>query len=499
MHRQFYRYPRRTLFINNHWQNAIQRHGEWGALALLTAIAAVLRVHEITFQSLWCDELITAYVSRPGVSLWHPIRHCIHADVTPPLFYFLLSLWQRIFGSGEFALRMLPMLFGVCGIPATYLLGKEMFSRRSGFFAAAILAFMPMHLFFSQAVRSYSLLYLMAALSYLFFLKIQRSQHHSLRYFCGYWACTVVLLYAHYFSFFVMLSQGVVLAWAIRPLTKDGLRRFVTQGAWLFIVPGLLYLPWVPFMYGHTRIENHWIPTPDAWFWIKYLKRLFGRHLAVPAAVLFGVYGLSRRRALQTVSDNKLDDRVILTAWLGSIVVVPFLLSLHGNSLITFRNMIAGLPPVVLMLGHGLDRMKPAGLRRVFLIIFFGLMIFALFGGNRPYYGRQRNEQWRQAVEFILEEDPEARYPVHAVDYAQFYFADVFGVDREFDFRILDLEDARRVHNLVTSDELPGFWMLDGHRLADSEVNAFLDRNLRRVAQVKLIKVNATLYKPRED
>ena len=57
----------------------------------------------------------------------------------PPLLYWGIALSYAIFGTTEFAARLVPALWALLGIVATYALGRRMFGARAGFLSAIIL------------------------------------------------------------------------------------------------------------------------------------------------------------------------------------------------------------------------------------------------------------------------------------------------------------------------------------------------------------------------
>ena len=63
----------------------------------------------------------------------------------PPLFFWVLALFTRLFGENEIALRLPGALFSLGTMMLTYFLGKSLFSRTAGFWAAMVIA--TSHLF----------------------------------------------------------------------------------------------------------------------------------------------------------------------------------------------------------------------------------------------------------------------------------------------------------------------------------------------------------------
>ncbi len=135
-------------------------------LLLVLAVAAGLRFYNLDGQSLWSDEgNSVALAARPFAQIARDAANDIH----PPLYYFLLRIWTRIFGTTEVALRSLSALLGVLLVLATAELGRRIFSRVTGLTAGILAAAAPFQVYYSQEVRMYILLALEAALALLLF------------------------------------------------------------------------------------------------------------------------------------------------------------------------------------------------------------------------------------------------------------------------------------------------------------------------------------------
>src|SRR5690606_5410346 len=102
-----------------------------------------LRIYRIDAVSYRGDEAFTVlnWVSHP---LLDTLRSEIPlADPQPPLAFALFRGWSLLFGTGEFAMRVMPALFSLIGIPAVYALGKHLGSRTWGALAALLWALHP--------------------------------------------------------------------------------------------------------------------------------------------------------------------------------------------------------------------------------------------------------------------------------------------------------------------------------------------------------------------
>ncbi len=58
----------------------------------------------------------------------------------PPAGFWIIALFEFIFGADEFGVRIGSAIFGLAGLYVTYLLGRELFSKTAGFASAAALS-----------------------------------------------------------------------------------------------------------------------------------------------------------------------------------------------------------------------------------------------------------------------------------------------------------------------------------------------------------------------
>ena len=124
-------------------------------LTCLVVAAIVLRFPTLGQQSFWGDETLTAWqLHQP---LGDEIANLPKLEASPPLYFLLSWGWTRVFGVSEAGLRSLSALAGVAIVPVVYATGRTLLSRRAGLIAAALVAFSPALIWYSQEARPYSL------------------------------------------------------------------------------------------------------------------------------------------------------------------------------------------------------------------------------------------------------------------------------------------------------------------------------------------------------
>ena len=178
-------------------------------VAGLTVLAAALRFATLGVQSYHHDEIVTASRLLRG-SFWHAMDAVGFSESAPPLYYALAWVWTQATGTGEFGLRSISALAGVATVPVAYLIGIELRGRRTGLWAAALVAVNPMLLWYSQEARAYALLVLLCAFSLLYFVRALRRGERRDVVLWG--VFSALALATHYFAAFAIVAEILMLA-----------------------------------------------------------------------------------------------------------------------------------------------------------------------------------------------------------------------------------------------------------------------------------------------
>ena len=149
----------------------------WGAFIL----AAILRFYHIGEQSLWMDEIMTMAASTghfqnrwaglPSDQIltalpdptamsqakpWWVLWQVVPGDVHPPLYYHILRLWRDVFGDGATSGRALSAVASLIAIGLLFDLGRLLYGKVAGFWAALLMAMAVPQVAFAQELRSYT-------------------------------------------------------------------------------------------------------------------------------------------------------------------------------------------------------------------------------------------------------------------------------------------------------------------------------------------------------
>jgi 4-amino-4-deoxy-L-arabinose transferase-like glycosyltransferase len=217
------------------------------AVGAIVLAALGLRLFELTGQSLWYDEGVSAYMTPRSFA---EIAAATSVDIHPPLYYWLLSVWAVPFGPGEAALRGFSVLLGTLMVWVTWGLGRSLTGPAVGLAAAALLAISPLAVQYSQEVRMYAQAGLLAAASSWAALALLRailgetaSRRRLILLAVGYGLLAGGLLYTHYYGSLVIVAQQV---WVGLMLVQTRRWRIVPWWALGSGLAALLFLPWLP-------------------------------------------------------------------------------------------------------------------------------------------------------------------------------------------------------------------------------------------------------------
>ena len=389
-------------------------NSKW-ALAAITLLGLVLRITLLSKESFWLDEAASAWIS--GASWDRALR----AEATnPPLYYILLYLWIRCFGSSEAAIRSLSVVPSVLLIPVIYALGKRLISPRVGIFAAAILALSPFHIAYAQEARTFALLslFLVLSASSCWSLLSDDKGLRSPTPIASYIAWAIIALYTHFIAVFFIAAHN--LYFVVR--NYRGLFRNANTLRWAFIQLTIiaLYLPWLFKMLraaasGGGQSRRHMLlKIPQTFF-----SFLFGDTLVpldeVAVSDIIGTVTANwplllasaiAAAAIGLSSTKQLKVRPQAALFLSTMTLLPLILAFVVSIRIPFfdeRYLIGCSPFLYLLCAWGIaDECAKRGSGTSFQLTVSlpAVLVFASIF-NFFFHPRFGKEQWREAVAYV--------------------------------------------------------------------------------------------------
>lgn len=208
---------------------------------LLAAFGTAL--YRLAAKSLSGDEAFAPDLVSRGVA--GVLSASTGSEPHPPLYYLSLSMWLRLTGKSEFALRFLSLLAGLAVVALVYTLSRRLGGRRSALLAATFTAFSPYLTYYSQEVRMFTLATTLAAASAVAFFSALKSNKRR------HWALTTAVSAAACYTFYFNLLPAVFLGllslaqWARTSKNSDLSKVWRRATIAHLGVAGAL-LPWLP-------------------------------------------------------------------------------------------------------------------------------------------------------------------------------------------------------------------------------------------------------------
>ncbi len=216
------------------------------AFAAIILIGISVRLIGISTESLRLDEAQSIWQASHSMEF---IRQYMLKNVHLPLHNTLLHVWMQFFGTSEASVRMLAAIPGILFLPAIYLLAREFMARHWALVAMTLASIAPIFVWYSREIRMYSLLILIATLSFYLYIRILREPR--MQWYLLYTAVNLIGIYTHYFFIWTLVVQLIFFfaTWNIdftSHIKKTKRQIFIG----LSVVAGLLLIAFSPWLYG---------------------------------------------------------------------------------------------------------------------------------------------------------------------------------------------------------------------------------------------------------
>lgn len=382
-------------------------------LLFIVLAGLALRIYDLGGESIWFDEVVSIDVSRLGFIEQIKWVADQSKEGNPPFYYMLLHLWIPVFGDSEFVSRFPSLVFGVLSIVLTYSIGRLLFGKRAGLFAALIIAVSFFHVRYSQEARGYTLMVFLALVSCYALLKLISGW--KLRWAGVYVLSSALLCYTHYFGLFTILAQNLFYFTLFLRRGRSGAPA-LTRWILVQVILGALYAPGFILLAGRfTSVrESFWIPEPgseDLFLYIViyagsvYMLALLAAFALLAIANSGRLRGVKGFKGLLTAADGSAGVKEItygekiyfLLLWLLVPLLAPFLISLTIAPVMVFRYTIIASLGLYLLAAAGMSAVTnrfAACAVTAAVVILSALPLYS-------YYSGVEKHQWREAIREI--------------------------------------------------------------------------------------------------
>ncbi len=373
-------------------------------LFLIIITAFILRVISLN-QSLWLDEAINILATQK-YSLLGIITEYAKGDFHPPGYFIVIWIWAKLFGTNEIVVRIPSVIFGLLTVYIIYLIGQKLHSKRLGLISALLLAINPLHVYYSQEARMYSLATLVVSINILLLLKIIKGEKLNLILLI---ISNVGVLMSDYLTYFIFPAQFILLLFLKQ---KEILKKWFIA----FICAVLFSIWWLPIFITQLSVGSVAASDLPTWkfvvgaFDIKtpiltFVKFIIGRIslsdkllyeiilLPVVALFLFLIW-----RGIKTIPTL---GKYLLIIW----ILVPIILATVISFIIpifSYFRMLFILPAFIILTSLGITPFKSKP-RKALLITIVLVQLFStsIYLFNSSFH----RENWRGLVNFLKTQD----------------------------------------------------------------------------------------------
>ncbi|MFA5117357.1 MAG: glycosyltransferase family 39 protein [Candidatus Omnitrophota bacterium] len=207
-------------------------------------ISFLLRIYGLGAKDFWFDEIHSVSLAIYPWNNWNA-----------PLYWIVLHFWVKAFGVSEFCLRLPSMLFSFLATVIVFMLGKELFDKKTAILATLLIGLSSFHLWYAQEARDYSMVLLLGTVSsYLLLIATKKSTFKRWLWFS---IVSSAGIYTNYFYIFLISAQA---------LYALSLTRYRANKAWwcFLFIAGIsgFYLP--RFISKLMFVsQGFWLKKPD--------------------------------------------------------------------------------------------------------------------------------------------------------------------------------------------------------------------------------------------
>ncbi|PJZ58364.1 glycosyltransferase family 39 protein [Leptospira barantonii] len=408
----------------NAFLSEIKKNKDLKVFLALFALGAFFRLFRLDLQSPWEDELFSIRASSESSlsNLWGWMKN----DPHPPLYQTLLYFWFQAFGPTIFVGRMLSAIAGLLVPLAFFVFAPSGLSGRIKVSVSALLALSTGLIYYSQELRSYSLLILFCTIQLACVLRLSyrsdvetgvtgnakdvpKEANQNLGTYWSILGISLLASYTHFFGFIWSASVflGIFIAdWIFQ-------RKFPKISFCFGILFAVLFLPALYLLFNSNKIGiASWIPEAGFTAFVVFFDLVFHSGILkkfIPGivaslALLVGfasLYFQKKETDTESVNLEPADKRSAISLIVILIVFTIVLGILSAiQPLITARNLLVTAPALYFLITTGFSLFPIYKGRRLESILIL-ISLVSLYYFTRYYY-KPYKEQWRESSGYIL-------------------------------------------------------------------------------------------------
>lgn len=367
-------------------------------------------IHNYLTRGFWGDEAWTAGISRL------PIKEIISItsqDFHPPFYYFIVHFVGGMFNFAETPVRLISTFFYLLVPLLTYFFVKLIWkSKKSShskiinLISSILVLFSPILFTYAFEARSYGLLAFECIASAFIFWQAKSELKGNHKWRILYFLIGGVMVYTHYYAWFVLASHAFYLLLFERkrivPMLPAALGILAVQ------------LPWLPTLFGQTSSVkgSYWIGPMNSTTHLEFLWRIGGGDLVSifqkPLAYILSLTALVH--FIYVIIKGRLtQSHKFLLTWLLVPTIIPTIISLVLFPVFFYRYLIFSAIPLTILFVNALRELP----LKVTLLIVTIVAIMQITVDNKIF--RQYPRSMRETVSELYQIKTPGDSPVFTV------------------------------------------------------------------------------------
>lgn len=324
-----------------------------------------LLFHNYLTRGFWGDEAWTVGISRL------PLKEIItitSQDFHPPFYYFLVHFLGSLTGFQEVGVRLLSLFFFLLIPVVVYFLTKVLWGKVQVGAALLIMA-SPILFTYAFEARSYALLAFESVLAAYIFWQAKAEIKGRYLWRWLYFALGGVMVYTHYYAWFILASHAVYLLLFER-------RRLIPMLPSAFGIL-LAQLPWLPTLLSQSgSVKNSYWIAPLNWsthseFFLRVTGGDLPTLLQYPLAYLLLTLILLDF-IIRLVKRDFPKPYLFLLTWLLLPTLIPTVLSLLIVPIFFYRYLIFSAIPILILAVQACQRLPRPVFQSLIILILAG-------------------------------------------------------------------------------------------------------------------------------
>lgn len=291
---------------------------------------------------------VSALVRTNYDNLSDLIKHGVKEnDMHPAGVQLFMFAWTKMFGYGEFVVRLPFVLASIVSIFMTYKIASKWFSVYTGLISAAFIAGLEYFIVYGEIARPYSPGLMLTLITVWFWSKIALDRDTRASAYFYFTLSCVAGMYTHYYCFMFL---GIIGLTGFLFIPKSKLKPYIITG----ISICLLYIPHIAITQYQmdTGGLHGWLGPPDKYWLIDYTYLVFNNSWMLLSflALCLVVIGFYQ---IRYASINKMHFLALF--WFGAAFLFGFIYSRNASPILQPNVMIFAAPFLIMPLADLLN------------------------------------------------------------------------------------------------------------------------------------------------